>query len=57
MDNTFKCDRCGGCFEKGWTDEERDLEATDNGFFDNVKLEDLLVVCDDCYKIGMNCLN
>jgi len=45
--NEFKCDRCGGIFEKGWSDEEADKEAKQWG-----KLSDKekSTICDDCYK-------
>ncbi len=49
--NEFKCDRCGGVFEKGWSDEEALLEA-ENNFVKPVKewKDDIVVVCDDCYE-------
>ena len=56
-DNTFKCFNCGGVFEKAWSDEEKISEAKDKGFLENCTPDELCVVCDDCYNIGMNSLN
>lgn len=43
---TFKCACCGGVFEKAWSDEEMQAEATANGF-DSV--EEVDIVCDECF--------
>jgi len=57
-DNEFKCFHCGGVFEKDWTDEEAKAESIINGFTgDNYTPDELCIVCDDCYIIGMNSLN
>lgn len=48
MSNTFKCDRCCGVFQKGWSDEERDKEMMDN--WGDLPKEDRASLCDDCYN-------
>jgi len=48
MSGTYTCARCGGTFGKGWSDEEAATEAA--GSFTAVELEEVAVVCDDCYK-------
>lgn len=47
----FTCECCGGTFDTGWTDEERDAEAKRN--FPDLEPDDRLLVCDDCYKLIM----
>lgn len=49
VSDTFKCEKCGGVFDKGWTDEEavHELHTT---FGENEDVADCAVVCDDCYK-------
>jgi hypothetical protein len=42
----FKCEMCGGVFEKGWSDADAIEEAVNNG----VAEEPCGVVCDDCFK-------
>lgn len=49
MENTFKCAACKGVFEKGRSDEESLAEAKANGF----PMDELEVVCDDCFKMVM----
>lgn len=48
-DNEYKCDMCGGVFEKSWSDKEaaKELEDVWGGKFEP---DDCGVVCDDCYK-------
>lgn len=43
--NEFKCEECGGVWEKGWTDEEAAEEAQ-NAF----GITTGATVCDDCYN-------
>jgi hypothetical protein len=45
---TFTCAHCGDTHEKGWTDEEAMAEA--EGLLSGAELEDLAVVCDDCWR-------
>ena len=47
----YKCDRCGGVFEKGWSDEDAEAEASE--VFSEEALKDRAIVCDDCYNIVM----
>ncbi len=47
MSGDFTCARCGETFEKAWTDEEAAAEAA--GLFSPVELEDVAVICDDCF--------
>jgi rubredoxin len=46
--DTYACARCGGTFEKGWSDDE--AEAETRRMFGNVPDHLLSVVCDDCFK-------
>ncbi len=48
MSGGFTCDRCGGVFEKGWTDDDALAEARD--LFSPAELENPAVVCDDCWQ-------
>lgn len=48
-DNEFKCASCLEVFEKAWTYEEAKAEQIENGW-GNCSDEDMVVVCDDCYK-------
>ena len=50
-DNEYKCDMCGGVFEKGWPDEEAKAEAEQN-FGKPVEQwnEEAAIICDDCYQ-------
>ena len=52
----FKCEECGGIFEKGWTDNEARLEQIENEF-GNIPNNQLAVICDDCYKKIMRTKN
>jgi len=47
--NEFKCECCGGIFEKAWSDEECEDEWMKNFPAHHDKPRSL--VCDDCYKI------
>jgi hypothetical protein len=43
----YECEMCGETFITGWSKEEAEKEAVENGF----DLEgDNSIVCDDCYK-------
>lgn len=46
--NQYKCDACGGVFDKGWTDEKAAAELGEK--FPGFTQEDCDVVCDDCFK-------
>lgn len=43
----FTCDSCGGTFDAGWSDEERDAEAVELW---GETPTDAAVVCDDCFQ-------
>lgn len=47
-ENEFKCDHCGGVFEKGWSEEEAREEAKQ--WSDKEMAGGESEVCDDCYK-------
>ena len=50
MKNTeYKCAKCGGIFEKDWSDADA-LEECVNRFGKEIINEELCIVCDDCYK-------
>lgn len=44
----FRCEQCGGTFEKGWSDE--DAEAERGAEFPSVPHEECALVCGDCYN-------
>ena len=44
---TYTCAACGGAFEKGWSDDEAQAEA--GGLFPGLSINDMAIVCDDCY--------
>jgi hypothetical protein len=46
--NQYRCDACGGVFDKGWTEEEALAELAE--VFLGFDKEECAVVCDDCYK-------
>jgi hypothetical protein len=48
MSNKYVCARCGGKFEKGWSDEEAKAEL-DSTFA--VPVEQCALVCDDCFRL------
>lgn len=47
--NEYKCEECGGVFEKGMTEEEARKEQVSNGWGDKPDKE-MAIVCDDCYQ-------
>lgn len=47
MSNSYQCGKCGGTFEKDWTDEEARQET--KRLWGDLPEEDLVVVCDDCF--------
>lgn len=49
-DNTFKCARCKGTFEKAWTDEEALAEMKE--LFGELSEAERVVICDDCDREG-----
>ena len=49
--NEYQCARCGEVYEKGWTDEEADAEATKIfGKHPDQWKDEKAVICDDCFK-------
>ncbi len=48
-DNEYRCVKCGGVFEKGWSDEEAEKELSD-GIHGDIPVSDCAIVCDDCWK-------
>jgi len=44
----YRCEVCGGVFQKGRSDEEAIAEK--EKLFSDVPLEDCGIVCDDCFK-------
>lgn len=55
--NEYRCEMCGGIFEKGWTDEEA-LEEYKNIFGEEATIaNDNYVVCDDCYHLVVSKLH
>jgi len=46
--NQYRCDACGGVFDKGWSDDEAAAELSEN--FPGFTPEDSGIVCDSCYK-------
>jgi len=47
-DDEYQCAECKGVFEKGWSDDEALAESDSK--FPTVALEDMAVVCDDCFN-------
>lgn len=45
----FRCDLCGGIFEKGMSEEEALAELNRN--WPGMKAEECGMVCDDCHNI------
>lgn len=43
----YQCARCGGTFEKGWSDEEAMDEMLDTW---QGQSGDVVVICDDCFE-------
>lgn len=52
MTDTYVCDNCGGEFSTVWSDEEA-LREFDQNFPSHSRGEELVRVCDDCYKVLM----
>ena len=48
MSDMYTCAKCGGTYEKGWTDEESLAECF--AIFGEVPIEDRVLVCDDCWE-------
>jgi hypothetical protein len=46
--NEYKCQACGGVFEKGWSDEEAAAELGET--FPDFAPIDCGLVCDDCWQ-------
>lgn len=46
--NEYRCDHCGGVYEKIWSDEEAMAESKEN--FGDIPADDLAIICDDCYN-------
>lgn len=50
--NQFRCDRCGGVFNRGWSEEESRAEQVTN--LPEIPPSDRdAVLCDDCYEVFM----
>lgn len=49
--NQFKCEMCGGIFDKERSDEETQAEAQELWNIDKLPEEEQAIVCDDCFKI------
>ncbi len=47
--NTFKCDMCGGVFEKGQSEEEALAEYKQH-FGIDMRPEEVGLCCDDCWE-------
>ena len=47
--NEYKCNGCGGIFERTSPEEEMIKEVEDNGWGD-IDMDNMVIVCDDCYK-------
>lgn len=47
MTDTYTCARCGGVFEKGWSDEEALAETKTK--FPETPLEEKVIICHDCF--------
>ncbi len=46
----YKCEICGGIYERGWTEEEATEEAKKHGWDVGEDPDSYVIVCDDCYK-------
>jgi len=53
MADTYTCKRCGGTFEKTWTDEEANAERDTLFSPAELEAEGESVICDDCFKAFM----
>jgi hypothetical protein len=43
----YICDECGETFEKGWSDEDAELER--ETLWGDLQREDAAIICDDCF--------
>jgi hypothetical protein len=43
----FRCDMCGGTFDKEWSKEEAETESL--GLFGPLSSNERAIVCDDCF--------
>ena len=46
MADTFTCEQCGLSFVKAWTDKEAEAEA----LAEYGDLEDMAIICDNCWR-------
>lgn len=54
----FRCDQCGGVFEKKRTDEDAEAEAKNLWGVENASTAPgMAVVCDECYREIMSDLD
>jgi DNA-directed RNA polymerase subunit RPC12/RpoP len=44
----YKCEACGGIFNKGWSDEEALAEYKEN--FPDIPFSETGLVCDECFN-------
>lgn len=49
--DTYKCEQCGGEFEKGWPDELAMKESA--LLFPSIPEDQLGIICDDCFHVLM----
>jgi rubredoxin len=49
--NEFRCSACGQVYVKAWSDEKARAEA--EMYWPDVALEEMAVICDDCWLRGM----
>lgn len=48
IEGNYKCERCGGEFLNGWSEKEAEAEAV--ALWGDIKPEDQVTLCDDCFK-------
>jgi len=48
MSDTYTCAACDGVFSFDWTEEEALAEKEKN--WGDMPIEDMAIVCDDCYR-------
>ena len=46
--NEYKCEKCGGIFEKGWSDEEAAIEYI--AIYGEAPMANVALLCEDCYQ-------
>lgn len=46
-ENEYRCDACGGVYEKGWSEEEAIAEC--QAYFPGTSPKDCGILCDDCH--------